>query len=109
MGEDRYVVRDRDGHYWRYAPDGVALCGIRRSKMCRNDALSLKRHPIARECGVRMFKVKPKPKAPREVFVVIDCDGRAADCSACEDKKSAEGLATHKGDRVVRYVLAEGE
>lgn len=106
MSEDRYVVRDRDGHYWRYHRDGYAECDSNRVEVSRDDALSLKRHPSPRAYAARAYKVKAKAKAPREVRVIVKNGEPKA---LVNEERAAEGINLLSSERIVRYVLAEGE
>lgn len=122
VSEERYVVRDKYGELWfwsaRCLPSSLGETRARqRHKMSRAKACDLIGHLEAEDSPqlsfgpYKLYRLvrKPKPKAPREVFLVVEPSGMLADCPPEDDREAAEENANRPGERVVRYVLAEVE
>lgn len=113
MSEERYVVRDKFGTYYRPIDGGQggAYEERERHEMDRRTAHLVVGHCAdSREARVYKLKSKPKPKAPREVFVVLPKDGNINDAGLCGSESAARAICfADSGERVVRYVLDEGE
>lgn len=115
MSEERYVVRDEDGDYW-YFDNDLACCGPERVEHFKPDAYKLAAKVAEFYDGARVLKCKPgkpKPKAPREVFCTVDRDGDLLCMQGFDDEISTDAFYLSpdekRGERVTRYVLAEGE
>lgn len=118
MKEERYVVRDKDGDYWY--PDGLTV-GCTEVEFRDREDVELTRDEaywtlrrVDEHYEPRVLKCKPgkpKPKAPREVFVVMR---HGFPLGTYFDVETAVALAqnyklSEDKAHVVRYVLAEGE
>ena len=124
MDDERcYVVRDEEGDYWTEAtPTRNAWQSTQpKERLTRVEADAIVDELAAPHVSASGFgpleaqrvKVIPraKPKAPREVFLMVDPDGEPTIgdgyCLSRSRTDVEEGLSG--GQRVVRYVLAEGE
>lgn len=128
LNEDRYVVRDRDGHMWCSAaldrvpqtsddlecshamPKGTRNTDLAMTKRVAMAVLKLCRERISGRYGFGPYALmrltgKPKPKPPRELFTCGITDD-VGDLVAFPSYERAES-ACMGAQRVVRYVLAE--
>ncbi len=110
VSEPDYVVK-YGGRYWRdgYGRTTGKQCKARRyeesdaRQVVGNTAVDGRGH---RARVVRLKPRKPKPKAPREVRIIVR--GGVA-CEVVNEARAHEGIRLAQSESVVRYVLAEGE
>lgn len=123
VDEERCVVRDSMGDLWRrteYGADSFAKKRLSEVNadvrddyvLGRTDALRVAADGEEAVPGCAPLKLyrlvkKPKPRAPREVFVIQLPDGSINQWIYEVGYIDKEDLGP--GDRFVRYVLAEGE
>lgn len=121
MSRDRYVVRDEHGQlYVAYDCDVDDPCPAaddakieerkgHGARLSLPDALRLKATCIEEFGGLfKIYKLKrkakPRPRAPRGLFATINGCDEVTQADPCRAK-----LHVVPGERVFRYVLAEGE
>jgi hypothetical protein len=122
VDEERYVVRDGEGVLVTSTEDAVSFHHdhppSRTLATTRGDAVAtLKgvRKEFPRFGPYTLYRLvkKPKPKAPREVFVLVDADANFAYAVEPQYSRDEANDEIERLDddslRVVRYVLAEGE